>query len=79
MAIEEFFFWEGKNGSSKINHLVHWQVVSDSRSHGGLGIGALKHRNLAFHAKWGWRFMQQPHSLWRKVIISTHGRSLNRY
>ena len=39
---------------------------------GGYGIGALKNRNTAFLAKWGWRFMNEPHSFWRKIIISIY-------
>lgn len=68
----ESFFWEGKEGS-KINHLVRWNFTYQDQSNGELGIGALKHRNLALISKQGWRSIQEPHSVWREVIGSIHG------
>lgn len=44
------FFWEGKSGG-KANHLVSWKSVSKPLGDGRLGLGALKHRNMAFVAK----------------------------
>lgn len=48
------FFWEGNDGG-KINHLVRWNLVTKAPKDGCLDFGALKHRNLALVAKWGWR------------------------
>lgn len=48
-------------------------MVSQAQNSGDLGLGALKHRNLALIAKWGWRFIHDPNSLWRQVIVSIHG------
>lgn len=68
------YFWEDRRGG-KINHLVRWSKATNALSDGGHGIGGLKHRNEALLAKWGWRFMKEPHSFWRKVIVSIHGAS----
>lgn len=50
-----FFFFLGRKEWGKVNHLVSWKSVSKSLGDGGLGLGALKHRNIALVARWGWR------------------------
>ncbi|XP_026383898.1 uncharacterized protein LOC113279419 [Papaver somniferum] len=35
---------------------------------GGLGIRNIKATNVALLAKWSWRYTQEKHSLWRKII-----------
>lgn len=46
-------------------------MPSKSQCDGGLETGPFKHRNLAPITKWGWKFMNEPHSFWRKAIVST--------
>lgn len=43
-------------------------MVSKAPSDRGLDVRALKHRNLALIAKWGWRLIHEPDSLWHKKL-----------
>ena len=52
------FFWEGFS-SSKLNHLVKWNLVSLPSKGGGLSLGGFKIHNSALLAKWGWRFAME--------------------
>lgn len=40
---------------------------------GGLNIGSLKGFNLALLQKWRWRLVNNPDSLWARVIVAIHG------
>ena len=51
--------------------LVAWKYQAD----GGLGTGAMKHGNFTLLAKWGWRYMAEPRSLYQLMIRSIHGHS----
>ncbi|GJY34547.1 hypothetical protein Tco_0419016 [Tanacetum coccineum] len=50
-----------------------WENVMFSFDKGGLGIGSLKAFNLALLQKWRWRFVNNPDSLWVRVIKVIHG------
>ncbi|XP_062118257.1 uncharacterized protein LOC133831865 [Humulus lupulus] len=66
------FLWEGADKSGA-DHLVSWNEVCNSRSHGGLRIGNLVLRNKAFLMKWLWRFPLETLSLWHRVVKSRYG------
>lgn len=40
-----------KGVCKKRDHLVNWEVVCRPKSHGGLGIGRLKEKNIALLSK----------------------------
>ncbi|GJR12098.1 hypothetical protein Tco_0794750 [Tanacetum coccineum] len=40
---------------------------------GGLGIGSLYALNHALIQKWRWRFLNNPHALWTRLIVAIHG------
>nr|GEV67982.1 RNA-directed DNA polymerase, eukaryota, reverse transcriptase zinc-binding domain protein [Tanacetum cinerariifolium] len=40
---------------------------------GGLGIGSLFSLNHALIQKWRWRFINNPHALWSRLIVAIHG------
>ncbi|GKB55344.1 hypothetical protein Tco_0906097 [Tanacetum coccineum] len=40
---------------------------------GGLNIGSLKAFNLASLQKWRWRLVNNPDSIWARVIVAIHG------
>ncbi|VVA25489.1 Hypothetical predicted protein, partial [Prunus dulcis] len=69
------FLWEGLDGKS--NHAVSWEVVGKAKFCGGLGVGSLRARSVALRAKWLWRFPNEPHALWHKVIRSIYGMDTN--
>ena len=56
------FFWKGNKGG-KLDHLAKWDDVTKSQKDEGLGLGKLKHKNLALLSKWGWRFLVEQNSL----------------
>ena len=66
------FFWGAEEGSRKI-HWVAWDLVIAPKDQGGVGIASLECFNYALLQKWRWRFLTEPNSLWRKVIIALHG------
>lgn len=66
------FLWE-YNGTSKISHLVKWDLVCASKEKGGLGVCNLKQMNQCLLAKWCWRFGQEKNRLWYKIIVDKHG------
>lgn len=51
---------------------IRWELVLDSESKGGVGIGNLIVKNKVVLAKWGWRFMIETKALWRWVIASKY-------
>nr|GEW08398.1 RNA-directed DNA polymerase, eukaryota, reverse transcriptase zinc-binding domain protein [Tanacetum cinerariifolium] len=71
-SIRSNFFW-GIDASSKKTSWISWNLVLASRGNEGLGIGSLYSLNHAFIQKWRWRFFNNPHSLWVRLITSIHG------
>ena len=70
------FLWEGVEEGKK-THLVKWELVTQNKEEGGLGVGNLRNQNEALLAKWLWRFPMESHSLWHKVIRSKYGLQVN--
>ena len=66
------FFWEGVEEGKK-DHLLGWDIVSRSKSKGGLGIGNISKRNEALLGKWLWRFPLEQESFWCSIIRSKYG------
>ncbi|GJT51390.1 hypothetical protein Tco_0977547 [Tanacetum coccineum] len=50
-----------------------WNLVLASKPKGGLGIGSLLALNLALIQKWRQRYVNNPDSLWVKLINQIHG------
>ncbi|GKA00426.1 RNA-directed DNA polymerase, eukaryota, reverse transcriptase zinc-binding domain protein [Tanacetum coccineum] len=71
-SIRLHFFW-GSDDSSKRIPLISWNLVLASKGNGGLGIGSLYSFNQALIQKWRWRFFNNPHSLWVRLLTSIHG------
>ncbi|GJZ99753.1 hypothetical protein Tco_0672304 [Tanacetum coccineum] len=68
-SIRRNFFWGGNSEEKKIAW-VAWDKVIGPRDQGGLGIMSLK----VFNLKWWWRFLLEENTLWRKIIVSIHGK-----
>ena len=71
-SLRASFFWGG-NGDKKKMAWIKWENVLASFEKGGMGIGSLKAFNLALLQKWRWRFVNNPDSLWARVIKAIHG------
>ena len=52
---------------------LKWENVLASFDKGGLNIGSLKSFNLALLQKWRWRLVNNPYSIWARVIVAIHG------
>ena len=51
---------------------LNWENVLASFEKGGLNIESLKAFNLALLQKWRWRLVNNPDSLWARVIVAIH-------
>ncbi|GJX79219.1 hypothetical protein Tco_0327368 [Tanacetum coccineum] len=72
--IQSNFFWESTEEAVKFPWIA-WKSAISPKLQGGLGIGSLNAFNLALIQKWRWRFAQDQHSLWTRVITDIHGHS----
>jgi len=61
------FLWGGDANIRKI-HNVSWEKLLQKKEEGGLGFKSMRHANIAFMTKLGWRLMSEKDSLWSKVI-----------
>ena len=70
--IQRKFLWCEDN-ERKPFPLISWNVMELPKYFGGLGIGNMLNRNILLLFKWWWRFLTEPHALWRKVILHKYG------
>nr|GEU51569.1 RNA-directed DNA polymerase, eukaryota, reverse transcriptase zinc-binding domain protein [Tanacetum cinerariifolium] len=63
-----------RGGSSEKKNMawIKWENVLASFEKGGLNIRSLKSFNLTLLQKWRWRLVNNPDSLWARVIIAIH-------
>lgn len=66
------FLWNG-SVFRKVISKVHWNIVCQPKSKGGLGIRNLFVMNRALLAKWWWRFAVEKDSLWKRVLCARFG------
>ncbi|KAG5616819.1 hypothetical protein H5410_016643 [Solanum commersonii] len=66
------FLWQGNGEGEKKYHLVKWEVVTNSKKEGGMGIKNLKVQNQSLLLKWLWRFVSGEQGLWKDVIVSRY-------
>lgn len=45
-----------------------WHLIERPKILRGLGLGDIQLKNLALLAKWAWRFLKDPHPLWRRLV-----------
>ena len=57
----------------KKKHRVSWRKITKPKDEGGLGLQAVKERNLAFLAKLNWRFHIEKQSTWARVLTHKYG------
>jgi hypothetical protein len=67
---KEFFVgW----GVGKEKDCVEWVAVCRSKEHGGLGIRNLRLVNISLLAKWRWRLLTSPDSIWASLLRVKYG------
>ncbi|GLT45911.1 hypothetical protein SLA2020_197070 [Shorea laevis] len=65
-------FWWGQQHEERKLCWVSWQMMTQSKFYGGMGFKDLLCFNLAMLAKQAWRLMQNPQSLWVRVLKSLY-------
>ncbi|GJW78515.1 hypothetical protein Tco_0140197 [Tanacetum coccineum] len=65
------FFWGSDDKSKKISW-ISWNLALASKEKGGLGIDSLFSLNYALIQKWRWRFINNPHALWSRLIVAIY-------
>ena len=65
------FIWGGNKEKRKV-HLVSWDTLVKPRDKGGLGFRLMQQANCVLLTKLGWRIMQEPQSLWARVLRSKY-------
>ncbi|KAF8413474.1 hypothetical protein HHK36_001461 [Tetracentron sinense] len=60
-------FWWDHTKDKKI-HWLSWQKICKSKESGGVGFRDLQAFNLSLLAKQGWRILNQPETLWVRVL-----------
>ncbi|GAU50741.1 hypothetical protein TSUD_99110 [Trifolium subterraneum] len=58
--------------SRKINW-IEWDKICLDKEYGGLGLRRVKEFNISLLGKWCWRLLQEPESLWFKVLAAKYG------
>lgn len=61
-------FWWGYNDTGPKLHWKSWAHMGKSKMEGGMGFRDLRSFNLALLAKQCWRLIQEPLSLWARVL-----------
>jgi hypothetical protein len=66
------FLWQGGASNHKKLHLVKWEMVTQPKSRGGLGIRDPKITNLAMGAKLLWRLITGDNDWWKQALSSKY-------
>jgi len=61
------FLWGGDANIRKI-HNVYWEKLLQKKEEGRLRFKSMRHANIAFMTKPGWRLMSKKDSLWSRVV-----------
>lgn len=61
------FFW-GSRGRDRAIHWKKWEILTQSKSSGGLRFKDFSDINLALLAKQAWRIIENPGALWVKSL-----------
>ncbi|XP_020084915.1 uncharacterized protein LOC109707794 [Ananas comosus] len=71
-ALRRAFFWKGCSNISGGSCLVSWKIICKSKREGGLGIKDMEAMNKALLTKWWWRFFNERHLLWRRLVTALY-------
>ncbi|CAL5186226.1 unnamed protein product [Lathyrus oleraceus] len=67
IKIQRNFLW-GDGGGSRKMCWVSWDKICLRTEEGGLGVKNVEWFNLALMSKWGWRFLNDKHAIWFKLL-----------
>ncbi|KAK4268822.1 hypothetical protein QN277_022056 [Acacia crassicarpa] len=65
------FWWSGNADGGK-THWKAWDIMTSSKSAGGMGFRDLLSMNKALLAKTAWRILKKPDDLWVRVLKSVY-------
>lgn len=63
----------GSDGGKKKVHLINWETLCKLKKEGGLRLRQAEMMNMAFLAKLGWRAINEPNSLWSRLLRAKYG------
>ena len=66
------FFWDNTEEKHKY-HLANWQMISQEKECGGMGVPDLRDLNLCLLASWIPIYSLSEHDLWSKIINTELG------
>ncbi|CAL5191793.1 unnamed protein product [Lathyrus oleraceus] len=75
IKIQRNFLW-GDGGGSRKMCWVSWDKICLRTEEGGLGVKNVEWFNLALMSKWGWRFLNDKHAIWFKLLQFRYGSGL---
>ncbi|KAI5439123.1 hypothetical protein KIW84_024770 [Lathyrus oleraceus] len=67
IKIQRNFLW-GDGGGSRKMCWVSWDKICLRTEEGGLGVKNVEWFNLSLMSKWGWRFLNDKHAIWFKLL-----------
>lgn len=53
-------------------HLVGWNKIIKPKEEDGLGIQAVRAKNIALLAKFNWRLYHERDTLWAKTVLNKY-------
>ncbi|KAI5403769.1 hypothetical protein KIW84_051070 [Lathyrus oleraceus] len=75
IKIQRNFLW-GDGGGSRKMCWVSWDKICLRTEEGGLGVKNVEWFNLSLMSKWGWRFLNDKHAIWFKLLQFRYGSGL---
>jgi hypothetical protein len=67
------FIW-GDTEDKRKSHMVGWDIITQPKDCGGLGLRKLENMNEACLMRMGWSLMSKDYSLWGQVLLGKYGR-----
>lgn len=61
------FLWS-KQKNNRGWHLINWDIVTEEKAYGGLGVKDMDHANAALLGKAVWNLIDKPGKLWVRVM-----------
>ncbi|PKI32035.1 hypothetical protein CRG98_047574 [Punica granatum] len=71
VTLAQNLIW-GHSEERRMVHLVRWEVITQPKECGGLGLGRLEEYNDALLAKLGCGFLTRPGQLWVRVLMGKY-------
>jgi hypothetical protein len=71
--VQRAFLW-GDTEDKRKAHMISWDIITQAKFCGGLGLRKLQSMNEACLMKMGWSLMAGEDTLWGQVLIGKYGR-----